>query len=76
MGIRMGGPVDRKYRVIVNEEEAYSIWLDDRATPHGWKDAGYEGSKWDCLHYIEEVWTDMRPLSLRRMMEREPDRGR
>ncbi len=76
MAIRMGGPINRKYRVVINHEEQYSIWFADRETPKGWEDAGFEGSKWECLHYIEEVWTDMRPLSLRRAMEREPKSGR
>ena len=59
---------DRRYKVVINHEEQYSIWYADRETPPGWKDAGFEGTKKKCLHYIEEVWTDMRPLSLRRKM--------
>lgn len=57
------------YTVVVNHEEQYSIWPADREIPLGWKDAGKSGSKAECLAYIEEVWTDMRPLSLRRQME-------
>ena len=57
------------YRVVMNHEEQYSIWPADREIPLGWKDAGKTGPKADCLAYIEEVWTDMRPLSLRRKME-------
>jgi MbtH protein len=53
------------YKVVVNEEEQYSIWFADRENPPGWSDAGKEGPKEECLAYIEEVWTDMRPLSLR-----------
>jgi MbtH protein len=60
------------YRVVVNHEEQYSIWPADRENPAGWRDAGKEGLKADCLAYIAEVWTDMRPLSLRRQMD---DRG-
>jgi MbtH protein len=59
------------YKVVVNHEEQYSIWPTDRETPLGWRDGGKEGSKTDCLAYIKEVWTDMRPLSLRRRMESE-----
>jgi MbtH protein len=55
----------RLYKVVVNDEEQYSIWLADRENPPGWSDAGKEGPKEECLAYIEEVWTDMRPLSLR-----------
>ncbi|MGH7999411.1 MAG: MbtH family protein [Brasilonema sp.] len=57
------------YKVVVNHEEQYSIWRADREIPVGWKDAGKQGSKAECLAYIEEVWTDMRPLSLRKKME-------
>ena len=55
-------------KVVVNDEEQYSIWFVDRAVPAGWREAGKEGTKEECLAYIEEVWTDMRPLSLRRAM--------
>lgn len=57
------------YRVVVNEEEQYSIWPDYREIPFGWRDVGKSGPKQECLDYIKEVWTDMRPLSLRRKME-------
>ena len=57
------------YKVVVNHEEQYSIWFADRENPLGWKDAGKSGLKAECLAYIEEVWTDMRPLSLRKFME-------
>jgi MbtH protein len=60
---------DRDYRVVVNDEEQYSIWPQGRELPSGWRDAGRSGKKAECLAYIEEVWTDMRPLSLRRAME-------
>lgn len=58
------------YRVVVNHEEQYSIWAADRDLPLGWRDGGKEGPKADCLAYIKEVWTDMRPLSLRQAMDR------
>ena len=57
------------YKVVVNHEEQYSIWPAARENPLGWKDAGKEGPKGECLQYIEGVWTDMRPLSLRRQMD-------
>ena len=57
------------YKVVVNHEEQYSIWLSDRENPVGWQDAGKSGSKEECLAYIQEVWIDMRPLSLRKKME-------
>jgi MbtH protein len=57
------------YNVVVNHEEQYSIWPADRELPLGWKEAGKKGLKPECLAYIKEVWTDMRPLSLRKQME-------
>lgn len=57
------------YKVVVNHEEQYSIWPADRENPLGWNDAGKTGPKAECLEYIKEVWTDMRPLSLRKQME-------
>ena len=57
------------YKVVVNHEDQYSIWFADRELPAGWREAGKEGTKSDCLGYIEEVWTDMRPRSLRMQME-------
>lgn len=59
------------FQVVVNHEEQYSIWPADRELPKGWKTVGKEGNKQECLDYIEEVWTDMRPLSLRKRMEQE-----
>ena len=58
------------YKVVVNHEEQYSIWLSSRENPLGWRDAGKIGAKAECLAYIKEVWTDMRPLSLRRQMDK------
>jgi uncharacterized protein YbdZ (MbtH family) len=57
------------YKVVVNHEEQYSIWPDYKENPLGWKDVGKVGRKAECLAYISEVWTDMRPLSLRKKME-------
>ena len=57
------------YKVVVNHEEQYSIWPAHRELPLGWNEVGREGLKAECLDYIEEVWTDMRPLSLRRKMQ-------
>ena len=57
------------YKVVVNHEEQYSIWPANRELPLGWQDAGKTGTKQECLDYIKEVWTDMRPLSLRKKME-------
>jgi len=59
----------RIYRAVMNHEEQYSIWPAEKDLPLGWKDAGKTGTKQECLSYIEEVWTDMRPLSLRKQMD-------
>lgn len=61
----------RAYKVVVNDEEQYSIWFAERSNPLGWRDAGKQGTKKDCLDWINEIWKDMRPLSLRRQMEAE-----
>ena len=60
---------DTIFLVVVNHEEQYSIWPIDREIPLGWNPVGKEGNKQECLDYIEEVWTDMRPLSLRKKMD-------
>ncbi|MBW1600747.1 MbtH family NRPS accessory protein [Streptomyces sp. JJ66] len=60
----MQAPV-AEYRVVMNHEEQYSVWPAGRELPAGWRDAGVRGDKETCLAHIEEVWTDMRPLSLR-----------
>lgn len=57
------------YEVVKNDEDQYSIWPADRALPAGWNTAGKSGTKAECLAFIEEVWTDMRPVSLREAME-------
>jgi uncharacterized protein YbdZ (MbtH family) len=57
------------YKVVVNHEEQYSIWPEYKESPLGWNEVGKVGLKAECLAYIKEVWTDMRPLSLRRKME-------
>lgn len=62
-------PDTTQYKVVLNHEEQYSIWPAGRENPAGWVDGGRTGSKEECLAFIEEVWTDMRPLSLRRQME-------
>lgn len=56
------------YAVVINHEEQYSIWPDYKDMPLGWKSVGKTGLKADCLAFIKEVWTDMRPLSLQKKM--------
>jgi MbtH protein len=59
----------RVYEVVVNDEEQYSIWPQRRPIPLGWRSSGKVGLKEECLAYIREVWTDMRPRSLRQKMD-------
>ena len=66
---------DQIYKVVINHEEQYSIWPEDRENALGWKEVGKSGPKQECLDYIEEVWTDMRPLSLRKKMEEDARRA-
>lgn len=56
------------FRVVRNAEEFHSIWPLHRPVPAGWVDVGFSGTKAACLDHIEAVWTDMRPLSLRRAL--------
>ncbi|MEV8635035.1 MbtH family NRPS accessory protein [Streptosporangium sp. NPDC051023] len=53
------------HHVVVNHEEQYSIWPDGRDLPDGWRLEGFSGVKEECLAHIEQVWTDLRPLSAR-----------
>ncbi|HKP35224.1 MAG TPA: MbtH family protein [Pyrinomonadaceae bacterium] len=57
------------FKVVVNAEEQYSIWPADRENALGWNDVGKTGTKQECWDYVKEVWTDMRPLSLRKKTE-------
>lgn len=59
----------RRYKVVMNAEEQYSIWFADRDAPAGWREVGKSGTKAECLTHIQQVWTDMRPASLRKTLE-------
>jgi MbtH protein len=59
------GDDTRRYLVVVNDEEQYSIWLDGTPVPAGWREVGVAGGRAECLAHIERVWTDPRPASLR-----------
>ena len=63
---------NRDYVVVVNDEEQYSIWLADRPVPNGWRTVGDRRKKAECLAHIGELWTDMRPKSLRDALSKEP----
>ncbi|HEY7594755.1 MAG TPA: MbtH family NRPS accessory protein [Actinophytocola sp.] len=59
------------FQVVVNDEEQYSVWAADQDPPAGWRPTGFTGGRDECLAHIDQVWTDMRPKSLRRAMEPE-----
>lgn len=67
---------NKEFVVVIDKEEMYSIWPADRELPLGWKEEGFKGTKRKCINYIEEVWTDLRPLSLRKMMEEQEKKER
>lgn len=55
----------RRYHVVLNDEEQYSIWPIGSEIPAGWRPAGFDGDRAGCLAHIDEIWTDLRPRSLR-----------
>lgn len=57
------------FKVIINDEDQYSIWPEKKEVPAGWKDVGFSGSKAQVNEFIDKNWTDMRPASLKRAME-------
>lgn len=59
---------DLQYKVVVNHEEQYALWIHGKENAPGWKDTSVTGTKSECLAYVNEVWSDMRPLSLRKAM--------
>lgn len=60
---------DLTYNVVVNHEEQYSIWPAGRENPLGWRNVGKSGTKEECLAYIDEIWTDITPLSVRQSLQ-------
>lgn len=65
----MSNQLDGEFIVVINHEEQYSVWAVGRPIPAGWSAVGAPRSREECLAYIEEVWTDMRPISLRKAMQ-------
>ncbi|MEV6931504.1 MbtH family NRPS accessory protein [Dactylosporangium sp. NPDC051485] len=59
------------FAVVVNDEEQHSLWPADADPPAGWRPSGFTGTKDECVAHIDEVWTDIRPLSLRRRLVHE-----
>lgn len=67
-----GNGNSRLYTVVMNSEDQYSIWWDDKQLPLGWKRVGFTGPKHECLQHIERTWTDMLPKSVRQRLNRLP----
>lgn len=65
-----------RYKVVINDEEQYSIWIAGRETPAGWYEEGMSGTEDECVSYIDRVWTDMRPRSLRHEVDHAEDSTR
>jgi uncharacterized protein YbdZ (MbtH family) len=63
-----------EYLVLINEEGQYSLWPAFLDVPLGWRTVGPRGGRKTCLDWIDENWTDMRPLSLVRQMEEDARR--
>jgi amino acid adenylation domain-containing protein len=59
------GAEDVAYRVVVNDEDQYSVWPAGRSLPSGWSPVGRPDSLEHCLEVVDELWTDLRPRSLR-----------
>jgi MbtH protein len=57
------------FKVLVNDEAQHAIWPAFKATPAGWREAGFTGAKAECSDWVDRHWTDMRPASLRRAMD-------
>jgi MbtH protein len=57
----------RMYSVLVNAEEQYCIWIQEKEVPDGWRRAGMEGTRGECIAFVDATWTDMTPLSLRKV---------
>ncbi len=51
--------------VLINHEEQYAIWPAGKPVPTNWRSTGMTGTKDECLAHIRNIWTDMRPLSVR-----------
>ena len=61
---------DAQYLVLVNDELQHSLWPVFTDVPAGWNVALPAASRQECLDYVEEHWTDMRPKSLADAMAR------
>lgn len=58
-----------EFLVLVNDEGQHSLWPVQFDIPEGWSQTGPRGTRQACLEWVDENWTDIRPLSLVRDME-------
>ncbi|WP_344425992.1 MbtH family protein [Amycolatopsis minnesotensis] len=56
------------FLVLVNDEGQHSLWPSFVAVPAGWTVVKQEDTRQNCLDYVNEHWTDMRPASLVKAM--------
>ena len=56
------------FYVVTNDEDQHSLWPALVAVPAGWQVVFGADTRGECLAYVEENWTDMRPRSLREAM--------
>ncbi|MYR83679.1 MbtH family NRPS accessory protein [Streptomyces sp. SID685] len=59
---------DGRFFVLVNDEEQHSLWPTFAEVPSGWRVVFGEADRQECLQYVEENWTDLRPKSLQEAM--------
>ncbi|MFF4604355.1 MbtH family protein [Streptomyces sp. NPDC001339] len=57
------------YQVLVNHEEQYGLFPAGLQIPDGWQAVGHQDTEAACRAYVDTVWHDTRPLSLRRALE-------
>lgn len=55
---------DGSYLVLVNDENQHSLWPAFAAVPAGWRVVHGAAGRQSCVDYVNENWTDLRPLSL------------
>jgi MbtH protein len=60
-----------RHQVVVNDEDQYSLLPISQQPPAGWRATGFTGDRQECLDHIDEIWTDMRPRSVRLRQDEE-----
>jgi MbtH protein len=55
---------DASFLVLINEEGQHSLWPAHLGAPDGWRTVYGPAARSACLGYVDDHWSDMRPLSL------------